>query len=312
MRPTTLGPFPRTRARPLVVAVMALVPVLVAGAAAADPASAATGDRRGRPSIAAHDDPGCRGRATSSVTGTFSAQVDGLTGPLVAVVVRNGSGVVATGLALVDPRGRGCADLPALDPGRYTLTASDQRQRVRSGVRVLGPSATPTPTPVPVPTTPTPAPPPSPTPPTTPTPTPTSPTAGPTPLPTRPSTTPQPVPRPSSTAAAGSSTPPPAGPGSVGATAAPTGTSATPSTQTGPTTSSTAAAAPAASPSSTPGPGTASAYAGSPLPGGAAEEAVAGWRLAAQVAAVVLAAALIIALLVLVQSRSTGRWDQDG
>ncbi len=311
MRPTTLGPFPRTRARALVVAVSALVPVLVVGAAG-DPASAATGDRRGRPSIAAHDDPGCGGRATSSVTGTFSAQVQGLAGPLVAVVVRNDSGVVATGLALVDPRGRGCADLPALDPGRYTLTASDQRQRVRSGVRVLGPSATPTPTPtpVPVPTTPTPAPPPTPTPPT---PTPTPPTAGPTPLPTRPSTTPQPVPRPSSTAAAGSSTPHPAGPpGSGGATAAATGTSGTPSTQAGSTTSSAAAAAPTTGPSSTPGPETASAYAGSPLPGGAAEEAVAGWRLAAQVAAVVLAAALIIALLVLVQSRSTGRWDQDG
>lgn len=289
MRPTRLGTSPRRRGRQAAaVAAVALSAVLVPVVLAL-PASARGG------SVAVHDDPGCAGRASSTVTGTFSVAVRGMTGPLVALVVRDGSGVVTTSVVLVDPQGGGCGDLPALSPGRYTVTASSGRDRARTQVRVL---ADATPTPTPTPTTPTPAPPTTTPPAPVPSPTRTTPTAP----------APVPVPRPGSASpTSGAALPLTGGTGGTGArsTAPPAG-AASPSVPP-------ASAAPAATPSTTPSPTTSSAtaYAEGLPSSGAVEEAPSGWRLGAQVAGVLLAAALVVALLVLVQSRSSGRWDDD-
>lgn len=303
MRPSMLGPIPRT-ARAAAGALTVLATVVLLGVGATLPQASAAELSRDRVTMAVHDDPGCAGRRSSTVTGTFSAEIGGLTGPLVAVVVRDGSGVVTTALAVVDGRGRACTDLPALDAGRYIVTASDRRQQARASVRVLAaPVAPPSPTPVPTPGAPTPTPP-------TPTPTPTVVPPVPVPSSSRPAVSPQPVPVPSTTRP-GAPVAPPSGalaqpPATSDAAALPSTGGGSPGTS---ASSASAAAAPSGSPSAAPG--MATAYADSTGTAPAEDEGPQGWRLLAQVAGVLLAATLIVVLLALVQSRSTGRWDDD-
>lgn len=291
MRPTRLGTSSGRRGRQAAAVAGAALTAVLVPVVIASPASARGG------AVAVHDDPGCAGRASSTVTGSFSVAVRGMTGPLVAVVVRDGSGVVTTSVVLVDPQGEGCGDLPALSPGRYTVTASSGRDRARTQVRVLADLA-PTPTPTPAPTTPTPAPPTTTPPAPVPSPTRTAPTAP----------APVPVPRPgSSSPTSGATLPLTGGTGGTGA-----GSPVPPAGAASPSVTPTSAA-PAATPSTTPSPTTSSATADAEelTSSGAFEDGPTGWRLGVQVAGVLLAAALVVALLVLVQSRSSGRWDQD-
>ena len=260
---------------------------LLAGALLAP--AAARGER-----LAVHDDLRCAGRPTSTVRGSFSVEVGGFSGPAVALVVRRDGVVVTTSLVLVDRRGRGCADLPVLSPGIYSLVASDQRARARTGVRVLD-LATPRPTPTPAPTPPPPDPAPAP-----------SPTRAPTLAPT-----PAPAPTPSRTAtrtptrapAPGSAAPSPDGTGR-----APGSTSSAPAVAVpGPSGTTPAASASTTPPGPTPAPSAASAQPADDavtVLAATADDSPGPWVLAVQVLAVLLGAALIVALLVLIQART--------
>lgn len=107
------------------------------------------------PRVAVHDDTSCLGPESATVTGDFSVAVAGLVGgPLAAVIVRSDTLVATSAVAMLDAQGSGCADLPAVDPGTYTVTASIGDVLATATVVVPSPPEPPaTPTPVPVPPT---------------------------------------------------------------------------------------------------------------------------------------------------------------
>lgn len=125
-----------------------------------EPTSTAPADPGGTvvsavPGVTVHDDAGCLGPGSSAVTADFSVAVSGLTGgPLAAVTVRSDTLVAASAVAMLDDQGSGCADLPAVDPGTYTVTASIGDSLASATVVVPAPPEPPTtPTPEPVPPT---------------------------------------------------------------------------------------------------------------------------------------------------------------